>query len=212
MTSELFREIEQMIPLVDGWCIPQKACDFAAIILALRPAVTIECGVWGGRGTLAMAMAHRYIRGGRVIAVDPWSAGDSVVGQVDQNAAWWSDQAKHDLVYARFLAHITTFGVGPFIDVRKERSDTFKLPEAAALVVIDGNHSDQAVKDVERLAPIIPVGGMLYLDDLNWSGGGVQRAAELAVSLGFVERFQRDEGAFFQRVSLSVYCYDIGAH
>ena len=197
--SELFTEIERVVPAIDGWCVAEKACDFAAIILALRPEVSCEIGVWGGRGTFAMALAHRFIGKGKVIAVDPWKATDSVLGQEGANAAWWSDQPKHDLVYRRFMANVKAFELEPWIDVRRQRSDEFTLPAAAGLIVTDGNHGEQAIADVERLAPIVPTGGIIYLDDLNWSGGHVQGAAARLLAAGFVELFKRDQGAFFQR-------------
>lgn len=197
--SELFTEIERIVPAIDGWCVAEKACDFAAIILALRPAYSVGIGVWGGRAELSMAMAHRFVGVGRVIAVDPWKAVDSVLGQEGANAAWWSDQAKHDLVYRRFVANVEAFGLGEWLDVRRQRSDEFTLPASAGLVVIDGNHAEQALADVERLAPLVPTGGIVYLDDLNWTGGHVQGAAGRLLAMGFVELFKRDQGAFFQR-------------
>lgn len=199
-TSELFWQIEELVPTLDGWCIPEKACDFAAIILSLRPLVSVEVGVWGGRGSLSMAMAHRFIGRGKVVAIDPWSAPASIIGQGSADAAWWGDQQKHDIVYGRFIANIESLRLQTCIEVRKERSDSVDVPTGIGLCVLDGNHSDQAIADVQRFAPNVVVGGIVYLDDLNWSTGSVGRAADKLLKMGFVRIFDRDEGAFFQRV------------
>lgn len=198
--SKLFAEIEKVIPTLDGWCVPEKACDFAAFILALRPAVSVEIGVWGGRGTLAMAMAHRFIGVGKVIAIDPWSAPASVAGQEGENAEWWKDQSRHDLVYQRFLSNVEHLGLQPWIDVNKVRSDQVVEPRGVGLLVIDGNHGEQAMADVKRFTPFVNLGGVVYLDDLNWQGGAVQRAADWMTKHGFCQLFVRDQGAFFQRI------------
>lgn len=198
--SALFAQIEQLVPQLDGWCVPEKACEFAAIILATRPAVTVEVGVWGGRGALSMALAHRFVGKGKVVAIDPWSAPASVAGQTGENAAWWADQSRHDLVYHRFMRNIETLDLGKWIDVRKMRSDQAVEPRSAGFVILDGNHGEQALADVKRFAPHVSVGGTVYLDDLNWDGGAVERAADWLTRHGFDKLYTRDQGAFYMRV------------
>ncbi len=198
--SNLFKQIEELIPKLDGWCVPEKAAEFAAIIIALRIELSVEIGVWGGRGTFAMALAHRFTGRGKVIAIDPWSAPASVAGQEGENAEWWKDQTRHDLVYNRFLANIESLGLQAWIDVKKARSDQVVEPRGVGLLVIDGNHGEQAMADVKRFTPFVNLGGIVYLDDLNWQGGAVTRAAEWMTKHGYCTLFARDQGAFFQRV------------
>lgn len=199
-TSELFWQIEELVPKLDGWCIPSKACDFAAFILAFRPEVSVEVGVWGGRGTLSMALAHRFIARGRVIAIDPWSAEASVIGQAAVDAQWWGNQSMHDQVYAKFLKDIDQLNLQGWIEVQKKKSADAALPPVIHFAVIDGNHAEEAIADVDRIAPRVPVGGVIYLDDLQWTGGAVGRAADNLKGMGFTTLFERDQGAFFQRL------------
>lgn len=202
MISELFLQIEALVPTLEGWCVPEKACEFASIITSLRPEISVEIGVWGGRGTLSMALAHRFAGRGKVIAIDPWSATASVAGQTGADAAWWGEQQKHDYVYERFMGSIQMLSLMNWIEVQKKRSDAVEVPKGIGFIVIDGNHSDQAVEDVKRYAPNVRMGGVVYMDDLSWSGGGVQRAANRLLKLGFEELYRRDQGAFFQRVKI----------
>ena len=76
-----------------------------------------------------------------------------------------------------------------------------KVPEQIGLLVVDGNHGEQSIRDVQRWAPNVTRSGYVYMDDLNWSGGAVQEAERLLLKMGFVPLWPRDEGAFYQRGS-----------
>lgn len=197
--SEVFRHIEQLVPSLGGWSVPEKVCEFAAIIVGLRPRVSVEIGTWEGRGAFGMALAHRFINHGKTYVVDPWSAAASIDGQGEADKNWWGRQEIHDGAYVRFTTMMETLQLGPWLDVQRATSEQAKIPEGIGLLVLDGNHGEQAVKDVDRWAPHIGAGGILYLDDLNWSGGAVTAAGNRAMELGFIPLYQRDQGMFYQR-------------
>lgn len=200
MISPLFHEIERVFPSITGWCSLERAEELAAMIVALRPHNSVCVGVWAGKETIPMAMAHRFVGVGKVTAVDPWAASASVVGQDGENASWWGDQSKHDHVYALFLAKIQELGLQDWVDVRRCRSDEFLPPEKCGVCIIDGNHGPQAIDDVTRYAACVPAGGLLYIDDLKWQGGSVEEAERVALAMGFNRIRARDTGAFYQRV------------
>lgn len=200
MNGALFEEIERVFPHITGWCSLQRAEELAAMILALRPHHSVCVGVWGGKETIPMAMAHRSIGIGKVLAIDPWAAAASVQGQDDANLAWWNDQKKHDDVYEMFMSKVRECGLQDWIEVHRKCSDDVVAPQSVGVAVIDGNHGPQAVEDVRRFAPSIPVGGFLYLDDLKWSGGHVEKAETMALMIGFRRLHSRDTGAFYQRI------------
>jgi hypothetical protein len=199
--SPLFHEIERVFPSITGWCSPERAEELAAMIVGLHPERSIVVGVWAGKETIPMAMAHRHIGFGKVLAVDPWAAMASVVGQDGANASWWGDQTKHDYVHAQFMAKIAELGLQDWIEVHRCRSDEFTPTCDFGVAVIDGNHGPQAIEDVKRYAPHVPAGAFMYLDDLKWEGSSVEEAERLAITeLGFNRIRYRDTGAFYQRV------------
>jgi hypothetical protein len=198
MSEKLFKQLADLIPVIDGWCSVERAQDLAMAVLLLRPQVSICVGVWGGRDTFALALAHQAIGSGRVIAIDPWSAPASVDGQGAADAEWWGSQERHDLVYRRFMDNRRMLGLEGVIDVRRQSSNDVE-PVECGVFISDGNHGPQAISDVERFAPGVQAGGIAYLDDLNWSGGAVLESVERLKAMGFVELFKRDTGAFFQR-------------
>jgi hypothetical protein len=203
MSAELFAKIARINPTLHGWCSDQRAIETAAVVLALRPKNVTVIGVWGGRDTIAAALACRAVGSGSVIAIDPWAASASIEGQLsDADKKWWGEQEKHDAVYRSFVRAMNDNGLGPeVIDVRRAKSDAVEPPKEIGLLISDGNHGVQSIRDIERYAPNVTVGGFAYLDDLNWTGGAVMESVQKLISLGFMEIGKRDTGAWFQRVS-----------
>lgn len=195
----LFSHLESLIPSLDGWCTVERAQMLAASVLTLRPNLTIVLGVWGGRDTFAMALAHKQLGHGKVIAVDPWHSGASVQGQVGEHKAFWSNQESHDEVYKKFMANRESLGLTDFVQVERMQSDYFD-PVDAGIIIIDGNHGPQAATDARRYAPKVIMGGLLYLDDLEWPNGGVGDAEKFALSAGFKKLGNQDGGRFYQRI------------
>lgn len=200
MSSELFSEIARVNQTLHGWCSDQRAFDTAAVIMAIRPKNATVIGVFGGRDTIAAAIACKAVGSGKVTAIDPWSAAASVEGQTGEDAKWWDDQEKHEAVYRGFLRSLGELGLTEWVNVQRARSDDVTPAEEIGLLVSDGNHGPQAIRDIERYAPNVIVGGFAYLDDLKWTGGAVLESVNKLLSLGFVELYKRDGGAWFQRI------------
>ncbi len=200
----VFTKIEAVREQTSGWCSAQKAETLAAIVIATRPEISLEIGVWMGRSLLPVALAHQYIGKGRVIAVDPWLSGCSAAGQVDEaNVKWWGRQDIHEEAHRTFQTHVRNHDLQQFVEIHRMHSDEFDPPEGIGLVSLDGNHGEQSIKDVQRYAPKVKPGGFLVADDLHWSGGSVERAIALLPALGFKELFRVENKeecwAVFQR-------------
>lgn len=198
--SELFRKIEELIPTLDGWCTPERACELAAMVVALKPKTTCVLGVFGGRDLLAMALAHQFNGFGKCVGVDPWLASKSVLGQTGENATWWADQERHDQVYARFMQAVERTGLREWVDIRKQTSAEATPPDRIGVLISDGNHGPESIADIMKWAPRVPVGSICYADDLQWDGGAVLESVKRLQKMGFVRMHDRDTGAFFQRV------------
>jgi len=200
--SNLNQRIEALIPTVGGWCSVQKAQELALAVLKIKAQVVIELGVFEGRSLLGMAMAMKEQGSGIVWAVDPWAKEPATEGYDKVNADWWGS-VDFEGVHQRFLGHLEKAGVKDFVRVIRRKSDDVIPPHEICMVHLDGQHTDQAIKDVERFAPNIRQGGYIWVDDINWSGGGVARAVEKLKTMGFVHRFDRDTGAMFERVPMN---------
>lgn len=198
--KELFAEIEKLVPTCGDWCSVKKGCALAASVIALRPAVSVEIGVFSGASFLPVALAHKFLGTGIAYAIDPWSKTASIEGMDAENAAWWG-QIDHDKIYKEFGERVTNLGLTQFVRTIRARSNDAVPPKNIGLFHLDGNHGQQAIQDVARFAPNVIVGGLVWMDDMNWAGGGVQKAADNLLKMGFVKLYEQDTGAVFQRIS-----------
>lgn len=203
----IFQKIENVHGEISGWCSQQKAQTLASIVLASRPAISLEIGIWFGKSLLPVALVHQHLGIGKVIAIDPWFAGCSVAGQENPaDAEWWRHQDRHELAYNSFLAKVKELGLRETVDVQRMHSDEFDPPDGIGLLSLDGNHGVQAIKDIERYAPKVKLGGFLVADDLKWTGGAVERAISLLPVMGFIELYTVEDKesanhwAVFERV------------
>lgn len=204
--NDLFQQLKAVTDLPHGWTSYEKAKTLAGIILALRPACVVEIGVWSGRGTIACALALKEVGHGKCYGIDPYDPAASAEGQTGENLAWWSKQ-DHEFMYRYCLDQIRAFIVEDYAEIVRKRSDDVEphtLPNSIGLLVCDGNHGPQAVKDVQRFAPRVHVGGFIVMDDLHWQDGGVSQGVDYLLANGFSENYRvnkpGDDWAVFQRV------------
>lgn len=191
-----------------GWCSLEKASTLASIIVALRPRVVVELGVWMGGSAIPMAIALRAIGAGQLVAIDAWSADASVAGQEEPaHLTWWGQtmgESGHQRAFETFLRRLRDHSVSPErCAVRRQRTDQAAVPPLIDVLHHDANHGPQAVADIERWAPAVRTGGLLIIDDLDWAGGHVVRARDRALELGFIELYPLGTGCVMQRVNIS---------
>jgi predicted O-methyltransferase YrrM len=190
-----------------AWTSIEKCQALAAMIVAQRSKHVVEIGVWEGGSLIPQLLALKHLGSGVGVAIDSWSAIASIDGQVDPaNVAWWGSQWPHDQAYGKFTSRLALFGLTDICRVVRSRSDDVDVAALVAshgpidLCHVDGNHGDAAIRDVEHFAPHIAPGGMLVFDDLGWSGGSVEKARDLAIKMGFVQKYLLGTGCVLQRV------------
>jgi predicted O-methyltransferase YrrM len=193
---------------IPGWCPLQKALELVATVIALRPKICVEIGVYGGKSLLPIALACESIDNGVVIGIDPWSPVASAEGYTGENATWWG-RLDHEGIYASFTANVDRLGLKNRVAIERAKSDDAALPKTIDLCHLDGQHTEQAIRDVRRFGANVRLGGIVCMDDLEWVNDGkphVAMAVTELVKLGFVElhRTKQSDGCwgFFQRVSL----------
>lgn len=194
-------DAEQSVANSGGWCTALKAGTLASLVVALRPRVVCEIGVWTGSSLLPMLIALRQTGSGRAIAIDPWSATCSVQGETDKNAAWWGS-VDHDAALERFRQRMAEWHVTDLCDIWRQPSDECTPPSSIDMLHIDGSHTDQAMRDATRFGAAVRVGGIMILDDLEWTGGGVDRAVASAHALGFVDLYRVEQWLVTQRIAV----------
>lgn len=187
---------------ISGWCELEKAEILAALCYTTRPARVVEIGVFGGKSLIPMALAMKAAgAGGEVVGIDPWSNAAATEGYDGANRDWWKS-VDLERVYNSFLTLRDRLGVS--IRVIRARSDDVEWSAPIGLLHIDGQHTDQAVRDVQRYAEHVTPGGYVVVDDIGWvnagSGTRVSAAVDALAELGFEELYKLGTGAVFQRV------------
>lgn len=203
MTPDLFNRIAAELPTLHGWCDLDKAIDLAATVVALRPQVVVEIGVFGGKSLIPMALACQAIGSGVVIGVDPWDPRASSEGYDGKNKEWW-ENLDHESIARSYLNAVQRLGLNQFVQTVRMRSDAFAPPDKIDFCHIDGSHSEQAIRDVQRYASNVRVGGFTAMDDTTWTNNGIPHvtmAVDALLKLGFVHVYNVGTGAMFQRVS-----------
>lgn len=199
--NDLFNRITKAVEEIPhGWTSVPKAHTMAAVILALRPDVTVEIGVYAGKGIVAMGLAHKEIGKGIVIGIDPYSPTESSRGQVNPADMQFWGQLDHEMIYKMAQENIFKNGIQNSVRLERSTSDSYTPPSNIGMVRVDGNHGEQVLKDIERYCPNVNVGGVLFLDDIGWAGGSVQRASGRLLTSGWKLLYHIDDGVALQRV------------
>ncbi len=200
--TKLFAQIDSVLATLEGWgwCSQEKAYALASAVITMRPEIVIEVGVWGGRSLFPMALACQAVKKGKVIGIDPWVGAASVQGQINPlDRKFWSE-VDHEAVYQKFLSVRQQNNLEDVIQIQRMISDYFEPPKQIGLAHLDGNHGEQALRDVQRFAPNVRVGGLCFLDDLDWSGGAVRMGEAWLLANGFERLWNIDTGALFQKL------------
>ncbi len=198
----LFNGITAIHPSLLGWCDLDKAHALAAAVVTLRPAIIVEIGVFGGKSLIPMALALQQCGGGVAWAIDPWSNVAAAEGYDGVHAEWWGHVPIED-IYNGFVATLKKLDLERFVQIHRKKSDEVEPPADIDLLHIDGQHTDQAIRDVTRFASKVRAGGLCVMDDIAWTNGtdgqgGVGQAVKELLRLGFRQLYPLGTGAVFQ--------------
>jgi hypothetical protein len=168
--------IRTTLPKMEGWCTEPKAVSMAARVLAEKPQLCVEIGVFGGRSLCAMAIALRELGQGKAIGIDPWAVSASLEGYSteDPNGLWWSHNIDHEAIYRGCLDWLSTLSLTDNVEILR-MTNREALPYVQSLpsidmLHIDGNHSEAtSMFDVENYVPLCSPGAIVWFDDTDWA-------------------------------------------
>lgn len=159
----------QALDKLEGWCSRDKASILIDLVLALKPQVVVEVGVFGGKSLVPMAYALKHNHRGKIYGIDPWNASFSVEGMNPEHAEWWNS-IDHEQIMQTLITRIAEFELVDYIQLIRETSKDAKIPKKTIdLLHIDGNHSaETSFLDVTKWVPLVRSGGIIVFDDLDW--------------------------------------------
>lgn len=183
MTS-IFNHLSGFIPTLHGWCSVAKAQHLASMVVAIHAKTSLEIGVFAGRSLFGLAYGHKHIGHGVAIGIDPWTNAAATEGYSGENREWWGT-LDLEKVYKKFMQNVNLTGCQNVIQVARMRSDDYSPIPELDILHCDGQHSEQAIRDVQRFGPHVRVGGLVVLDDLTWVNDGV---ASVPVAAEWLEK------------------------
>lgn len=194
------KDMLELNPKLMGWAELPKAISLYNLVLATRPAVIVEIGVFGGRSAIPMIMACKKNGAGIVHCVDPWSSEISASGQVTEVDRKWWGSVNHEIAYQSFMDAIRKHSLEKHCEIHRMKSAEFNPPNQIDIFHCDGNHGVDAVRDTIKFSSRVPQGGYVILDDLGWSGGHVQQSAAWLKENGFLELHPLGTGALYRKM------------
>lgn len=198
--SSVFEKAAAAATSCPGWCSAAKAATLASLVVGLRPSYSLEIGIYGGSSFIPLALAHKEIGFGKVIGVEPWSREVAIAMQTtNEDREWWANQnmeALRDGFFQRLREH----QLEDVAEIVQNTSRNYNPTHAVGILHVDGAHNDEAITDVVRFSKLVIPGGFCVMDDLKWHGGGVTRAEQRLLQMGFQKLYLLDTGAVYQRL------------
>lgn len=197
----LFDSLKEVTDLPHGWTSYEKAKAMASAVIALRPTVSLEIGVFAAKGLTSFALAHKEIGYGKAIGIDPFSVEAAIEGQVrSADVEWWSTQVDFEMILRTANETLAKFGCTEFSEIIRAKSRDAVVPHGIGVIRVDGNHGEEVLSDVRRYSPNCLPGSILFLDDIEWPGLSVKKAAEELEKSGWRKLYDIDDGAAYQRI------------
>ncbi len=180
MKQELKNTIISCVESCHGWCKEEKALVMAGLILATKPKVVVELGIFGGRSFIPQALALKEVGSGVIVGIDPWSYEGCVEGKNDkENDEWWLQQDLES-IYKDFLNKLKKYEVTNHTSIVRDTATKVvnQIKEEISIAHFDANHSEFcSCRDLEEWMPKIKSGGFVILDDIDWAT--MQKAVRL---------------------------------
>ncbi len=172
LSAQLRARVDLCIAALHGWTSVDKGLRLAELVVASAASLSVELGVFGGRGTLALAIGHEALGRGHVVGIDPWAKTASLEGvNAPENDQWWSS-IDHEAIYQSFLKARADSRLAGFCQVLRLRSAeaASEFDERSISVLHqDSNHSEQvSSSEVELWTPKLKDGGLWVADDTDW--------------------------------------------
>jgi len=154
-----------------GWCSREKAVVIAESVLALRPAICVEIGVYGGRSAMPCAAALRSLGKGVLYGIESWSPRVAIENATnDLNDDWWS-KVDFNTIKRDFFDFVGRNELTQFVrTIEAPSARVAGLFDRIDYLHIDGSHSVvNAAEDVILYAQKVRPGGIIVFDDVNWA-------------------------------------------
>ena len=167
----LYEKLDRIYQRNWGWCSLHRMGWMIDIIYEFyekgKIPTIVEIGSYCGKGTLALAVACKVQKVGKVIAIDPLSNVEATRGYTDKDLEFWLN-IDFKQVEDTFKTTLEQSGTTDYVEFIRKPSNEYEPPEEIDFLIIDGQHTEQVLDDIDNYASRVSNGGILYVDDLKW--------------------------------------------
>jgi tetratricopeptide (TPR) repeat protein len=188
-----------------GWCTLDKAGCFVDYIddicTRVENPVCVEVGVFGGKSVLPVALELKRHKKGILHAIDPWTNEEAGKGyeNLGSEYEYWKNVNLQGM-YEFFINLLKEYDVEEYVNVIKTTSDDAPIIEDIDFLYIDGQHTEQAHRDVMKFATRVKLGGYCVADDVAW--GEVKEVPNMLEALGFMHIHYLDTAYVYKRTNI----------
>lgn len=203
------RAIEKIYPDFDsrygewGWCSLDKAgCIIDCIddiFTRVDDPICVEIGVYGGKSVIPVALELKRMNSGKLYAIDPWDNVEATKGYDGNNYEFWT-KVNMPRIHEVFITLLEENDCSEYVEIIRKASDDAPVIYDIDFLYIDGQHTVQAIRDVEKYARQVKLGGYCIADDINW--GDVSLVPDALKAIGFEEQRWIDGAIIFRRTSI----------
>lgn len=185
--KSIYKEFDSQFG-VWGWCPQTKSDAIIDCVMEIcqeqENPVCVEIGVYGGKSFLPFGLALKELKKGIVYGIDPWLNEEALVGydHPAHQEFWGNINLEH--MYNICLSGINNLNINDYVSILRTTSDDAEEIKNISVLHIDGQHTDQLIRDINKYATNVIDGGYCFLDDVGWSEETL-KSIPLIESLGF---------------------------
>jgi hypothetical protein len=206
------RKIEEIYATYDlkygtnwGWCSLNKAgCIIDCIndiCSRVEQPVCVEIGVYGGKSVIPAVLELKRLNKGKFYAIDPWDNIEATKGYEGEHYNFWFNVDLNN-IYNLFLNLLNENDCQEYVEIIRKPSDDAPEIFDIDFLYIDGQHTDQAIRDVYKYASKVKLNGYCIVDDINrdvW-GEVSTKTPDILESMGFGPQKYIDDAIIFKRI------------
>jgi len=201
---ELYKYYDELNPEGWGWCSLNKAGCFIDYVDNLsniknRPITCVEIGVYQGKSLLPVALELKRQQNGIIIGIEPWSNEEATKGYTEDNFIYW-DSVDMQLLKRRFFDMVYFLNLDYYIEIRQESSNETREIQDIDFLYIDGQHTKQVLKDIDKFASCVTKNGYCIVDDITWNTPGMDKIPNKMEELGFTLIHQVDDSFVYLNI------------
>lgn len=193
--------INHYCPKLPGWSDSKGLAQCHALyglIVESKAKISVEVGVFGGQGLLAMLFAHRKLEQDGLpdtcaVGIDPWGIDAAVEGTNGGANDAWNKTVDWDKIYRDCMQNIADHHLMKWCRIHRDKSIEAAAAFSDGCIGVlhqDGNHSEEVTcAEAIAFAPKIKEFGYVVCDDINWFVDGkrtLDKAIALWIASGFV--------------------------